>query len=191
MVNILNFGKKNKGLMVMAELSIALAENPEGAKVATLAGDLKSVIAENIGELSEVETEAFALSVFVKLLTAISDDPSDTKLSALKNVIETAFDGICELPVDKLIEVCRLLGNLTEPKAAETVALHEAVEFASKPAVRYAVDSVVLSYLMSVGGVASHITAVKAAVAAVQSAEQEVVDAVEASGAYLIPLEVR
>lgn len=190
MINILNCGKRNEGLMTMAELSIALVETPEDAKISTLAGELKSVIEANIGELSTVETEAFALAVFARLLSAISDDPSTEKVAALKNVVETAFDGICELPVDKLVEVCRLLGGLTEPKADEAVALHEAEEFEDKPAVRYAVDSEVLTYLMGLSDFASRLEHIKQAVAAVQSAEQEVMAAVESAGAYLIPLEV-
>ncbi len=191
MINILNCGKKNEGLVTMAKLSIALAEAPEAETITALAGTLKAVVAENIGELSNIEAEAFALAVWTKLVVAISDDPSAMKLSALKNVIETVFDGICELPHDKLVEVCLLLGGLSEPKADELAALRSAAEFATKPAVRYAVNTSVLAYLMSVSNFEANKEYIKAAVKAVQSAEQEVQDAVEASGAYLVPLGVR
>lgn len=190
MINILNCGRHGEGMLAMAELSIALAETPEDELVSALAGELKSVVGANIGELSAVETEAFALAVCSKLLSAISDDPSTEKVAALKNVIETAFDGICELPVDKLVEACKLLGSLSAPKADEVVALHEAEEFADKPAVRYAVDKDVLTYLMGLGNFTAHIDHVKQAVAAVQSAEQEVKEAVDTAGVYLVPLEV-
>lgn len=190
MINILNCGKKNEGLVTMAELSIALAETPEDANISTLADNLKSIVVANIGDLSTVETEAFAIGVFVKLLSAISDDPSTEKVAALKNVVETAFDGVCEFPVDKLIEACKLLGSLSEPKADEVVALHEAEEFADKPAVRYAVDKDVLTYLMGLGNFADYKDHVKQMVAAVQCAEQEVKEAVDTAGVYLVPLEV-